>query len=166
MRALIKILNAISIVSMLLTGIGVIAYYVIEFISSFCISTINLVEIGNVFWKIIFICFGSAVCSFVLAYFINKKQWSSKNIKNPKQITRGLSMIYLYKGFFQPTFILISVALLPINIGLWILSFSPFSIEILITSIVFSFFYIISILGIKKLSSSKKTTYIRKEAIS
>ena len=65
-------------------------------------------------------------------------------------------MIYLYKGFFQPTFILISVALLPINIGLWILSFSPFRIEILITSIVFSFFYIISILGIKKLSSSKK----------
>ncbi len=73
MKTLVEILNVISLISLLLTGIGVIAYYVIEFISSFFISTINLVEIGNVLWKIIFICFGSAVCSFVLAYFINKK---------------------------------------------------------------------------------------------
>ena len=72
MRTLAKIFNVISLISLLLTGIGIIAYYVIEFISSFCISTINLVEIGNVFWKIIYICFGSAICSFVLAYFINK----------------------------------------------------------------------------------------------
>jgi len=74
MRTLAKILNVISLVSLLLTGIGAIAYYVIEFISSFCISTINLIEIGKVFWKNIYICFSSAVCSFVLAYFINKKQ--------------------------------------------------------------------------------------------
>jgi hypothetical protein len=73
MRTLAKILNLISLVSLLLTGIGVIAYYVIEFISSFCISTINLVEIGNVFWKINSICFGIAACSFVLVYFINNK---------------------------------------------------------------------------------------------
>lgn len=72
MRTLAKILNVISLVGLLLTGIGIIIYYVIEFISSFYISTINLVEVGNVFWKIIFICFGSAVCSFALAYFINK----------------------------------------------------------------------------------------------
>lgn len=72
MRTFAEILNVISLVSLLLTDIGAITYYVIEFISSFCIPTINLVEIGNVFWKIIFICFGSAVCSFILAYFINK----------------------------------------------------------------------------------------------
>ena len=72
MKILAKIFNVISLVSLLLTSIGIIAYYVIELISSFCISTINLVEIGNVFWITIFICFGSAVCSFVLAYFINK----------------------------------------------------------------------------------------------
>ena len=72
MRTLAKILNVISLVGLLLTGSGVLAYYVIEFISSFCIPTINLVEIGNVFWKIIFICFGSAAFSFVLAYFIKK----------------------------------------------------------------------------------------------
>lgn len=73
MKALVTILNFISIVSLILTCLGIIAYYVIEFISSFYIFTMNLVEIGNIFWKIIFICFGSAVCSFVLAYFINKK---------------------------------------------------------------------------------------------
>lgn len=73
MKTLAKILGVISLVSLLLTGIGAIAYYVIEFISSFFILTINMVEIGNVFWKIIFICFGSAVCSFVLAYFIDKR---------------------------------------------------------------------------------------------
>ena len=74
MRTLAKILNVISLVSLLLTGIGVIAYYVIEFISSFCISTINLVEIGSVFWKLIYACFGIAVCSFVLEYLINRKR--------------------------------------------------------------------------------------------
>ena len=72
MRTLAKILNAISLVSLFFTCIGIVAYYVIEFVSSFCISTIDLVEIGNVFWKIIFISFGSAVCSLVIAYFINK----------------------------------------------------------------------------------------------
>ena len=55
MRTLAKTLNAISLVSLLLTGIEIIAYYIIEFISSFCISTINLIVIGNIFWKIIFI---------------------------------------------------------------------------------------------------------------
>ena len=73
MKTLAKILSVISLISLLLTGIGVIVYYAIEFISSFCISTINLVEIGNIFWKIVFICFGSAVFSFVLAYLIKKK---------------------------------------------------------------------------------------------
>ena len=72
MRTLSKILNVVSLVSLLLACIGAVVYYVIEFISSFFISTIDLVNIGNVFWKIIFICFGSAVCSFILAYFINK----------------------------------------------------------------------------------------------
>ena len=74
MRTLSKILNVVSLVSLLLACIGAVVYYVIEFISSFFISTIDLVNIGNVFWKIIFICFGSAVCSFILAYFINKNE--------------------------------------------------------------------------------------------
>jgi hypothetical protein len=73
MRTFAKILSAISLVSWILTGIGVIAYYVIELVSSLFISTIDLVGIGNIFWIIIFICFGSAVSTLVLAYFINKK---------------------------------------------------------------------------------------------
>lgn len=73
MKTLAEILNIISLVGLILTVIGIIAYYVIELISSFFISTINLVEIGNVFWRIIFVCFGSTVCSFVSAYFIGKR---------------------------------------------------------------------------------------------
>ena len=72
MKKFAEILGIISLVSLLLGLLGAIIYYAIEFISSFCVSTINLVEIGNVFWKIIFICFGSAVGSFALAYLINK----------------------------------------------------------------------------------------------
>ena len=73
MKTLAKILGIVALVNLFITGIGSISYYVVEFISSFLISTINLVEIGNIFWKIIFVCFGSAVISFVLAYFIDKK---------------------------------------------------------------------------------------------
>ena len=73
MKMLAKILNVIAIVSLLLSCFGMIAYYVIEIISSFFVSTINMVIIGYIFWKIIFICLGSAVCFFVLAYFISKK---------------------------------------------------------------------------------------------
>ena len=71
MRICAKIFNVISLVSLLFTGIGIVAYYVIEFVSSFCISTIDLVKVGNIFWKIILICLGISVCSFVFAYFIN-----------------------------------------------------------------------------------------------
>lgn len=74
MKKFAEILGIISLVSLLLGCIGVIIYYAIEFVSSFFISTFNLVEIGNVFWKIIFICFGSAVGSFALAYLINKNK--------------------------------------------------------------------------------------------
>ena len=72
MKKFAEILGIISLVSLHLGLIGAIIYYAIEFVSSFFISTINLVEIGNVFWKIIFICFGSAVCTFALAHVINK----------------------------------------------------------------------------------------------
>ena len=72
MKTLAKILGIIGLISLFLAGIGAIAYYVIEFISSFFISSINLVEIGSVFWRIIYICSGCAVSSFALAYFIDK----------------------------------------------------------------------------------------------
>ena len=72
MKMLAKIFNVIAIVNLLLSCFGMIAYYIIEFISSFFVSTINLVVIGNIFWKTIFICLGGAVCFFVLAYFISK----------------------------------------------------------------------------------------------
>lgn len=73
MKMVSEVINAIAIVSLFLAGVGMIAYYVIEFISSFFISTLNMVEIGGVLWKIIFICFGGSACSFALAYFIGKK---------------------------------------------------------------------------------------------
>lgn len=73
MKTLREILCAISMITLLLTGVGMIVYYGIEVISSFFISTINMVVIGDVFWKIILGCFGSAVCSFGLACLIDKK---------------------------------------------------------------------------------------------
>jgi len=73
MKLFVKIFNAITIISLLLAVVGIIVYYVIEFISSFLVSTINLVEIGNIIWTIIYLCFGSAVCSLVLAYYNTRK---------------------------------------------------------------------------------------------
>ena len=73
MKSFVKILNAITIIGLLLAVVGIIVYYVIEFISSFLVSTINLVEIGNIIWTIIYLCFGSAVCTLVLAYYITRK---------------------------------------------------------------------------------------------
>ena len=49
MRILAKILSVISLIGLFFAGIGMIFYFVIEFISSFLVSTINLVEIGSVF---------------------------------------------------------------------------------------------------------------------
>ena len=72
MNPLKKILSINSLTSWSLTGIGIIAYYMIEFASSFFISTIDLVEIGSAFWKIIYACFGVAACSLVLYILVTK----------------------------------------------------------------------------------------------
>ena len=67
-----KIFNFISFISLLFTILGMVIYYILEFISSFDILPMNMVEIGSVFWTIIYICFGITVCSFILLYFIDK----------------------------------------------------------------------------------------------
>ncbi len=72
MKMLVQILSVIAMVGLLLTGMGIISYSVIEFISSFFISTINLVVVKRIFRKIIYVCFGCAVCSFLLSCFIDK----------------------------------------------------------------------------------------------
>lgn len=77
MTVLAKVFGVISLVSLFLAGVGAITYYLIEFISSFLISTINMVEIGNILWKIIYVCFGSAVCFFVLSHLISPKHRKS-----------------------------------------------------------------------------------------
>ena len=72
MKTIARALGVLSLICLTITGVGAIVYYLIEFISSFIISTIDLVGIGKVFWKVIYTSFGCAVCSFVLAYFIDK----------------------------------------------------------------------------------------------
>lgn len=73
MKILRKTLDVILVASLALTGIGLITYYLIEFISSFLISNFNMVEIGRIMWIIILICFGFSACSIVLKCFIDKK---------------------------------------------------------------------------------------------
>ena len=67
-----KIFNFILFISLLLTILGMVIYYILEFISSFDILPMNMVEIGSVFWTIIYICCGITVCSFILLHFIDK----------------------------------------------------------------------------------------------
>lgn len=73
MKILTKLLHVLSLTSLLLSGICIITYYVIEFMSSFFIPIINMIEIGHIIWTIIFISFACAVVSFALLYIVNKK---------------------------------------------------------------------------------------------
>lgn len=72
MKTLKSIVDMIAVVSLLLTVIVLIADYILEILASFYVLKINVIEIGDIFWTIVYVCFGVAVCFFVLAYFLDK----------------------------------------------------------------------------------------------
>lgn len=70
MKVLKDVLNIVFLVSLIFAGVGLVACLALEYIVSFFISTI---EIEDALWKAVFICFGSAVCSFILSHLVSKK---------------------------------------------------------------------------------------------
>lgn len=70
MKTLVDILNFTAVISLILAGIGVVADYVLQFLAFF--HALNMVEIGNTVWTVIFALLGISVCSFVLLHFIDR----------------------------------------------------------------------------------------------
>lgn len=73
MKRFSKILNVIASCSLLLAGAGIALVYLLELIVSFFVSTLNMVAIGNVIWRIVYFCLGSAAFAFFLAHIADKK---------------------------------------------------------------------------------------------
>lgn len=72
LKMLETIFNTIVLVSLVLGGVGITAYYVIESLVSFNILSLNMVEIGDIFWEVIYVFIGSFVCSLILSKVIDK----------------------------------------------------------------------------------------------
>ena len=65
-------------------------------------------------------------------------------------------MIGLNTGFFKPMFIITSAIALPLIVACWIVTFTSFRSEVLITSLIFVFGYFAAVFGIYKYSKNKK----------
>lgn len=73
MKNITTILSIFTVIGMILAGIALIIYYIIELISSFFSSTINMIDVTGVLWPIICVCFGSSMLALCLLYIIEKK---------------------------------------------------------------------------------------------
>ena len=72
MKNVTTILSVFAVISMIFTGMVLIIYYLIEIISSFFLSTIDMVAVESVLWTIIGVCFGSSMLAFCLLYVLEK----------------------------------------------------------------------------------------------
>ena len=69
-------------------------------------------------------------------------------------------MVYLNKGFFKPMCIILSLTLLPLDIGCWGLTFYDFTIGRLLVSLIMLISYIAILIGIYLYSKKAKAEHL------